>query len=344
VTAERLPPGTDRGYQAARPIGLGRGPESDADADAPSRYPRTILATCCIPWHNGDEFDEGLFRSGVRRLVADGIHDLYIFGTAGEGHAVTDPLFRAVADAFVDEAQAAQITPMVGVIASSLPTILERIEFAAALGCDLFQVSLPSWGAMLDGEVFAFFDGICGRYPSLRFLHYNVARAGRVLRPGDYVRLASDHPNLVGSKYGGGDPEVIAGLLMRTPMLRHFLTEPGFFTGCAIGGCGLLGSVSTSNPGRALEYFKAGVQRDWIRFEQLHRELMWMMLELRDALGNERRIDGAYDKVIAKVADPEFPLRLLPPWESPSDDAYLRYRSFLEERLPSWIRPSTAQE
>jgi dihydrodipicolinate synthase/N-acetylneuraminate lyase len=331
-------------------IGMGAGGQESGRAEEATtptihpdlaRYPRVLLATCCIPWRAANGFDEDHFRASVRRLVDDGIPDLYVFGTAGEGHAVTDRVFASVTRAFVDEARSAGGTPMVGVISSSLPTVLERIELAAGLGCDLFQISLPNWGAMLDAEVSSFFDVVCGRYPTLRFLHYNVARAGRVLRPDDYVRLAADHRNLVGTKYGGGDLEVISGLLLRTPTLRHFLTEPGFFTGCTIGRCGLLGSIAMSNPSRALEYFRAGLDGSWLRFGELHRELLSILLELREALGTERRVDGAYDKVIAKVADPTFPLDLLPPWQSPTEQAYLRYRAALEQHFPSWIRAAS---
>lgn len=322
-------------------VGNSREPLVDQQGREPTRYRRTILATCCVPWVQGDVFDEGAFRQSVRRFIADGIEDLYIFGTAGEGHSVSTRDFETITRAFIDEALNQGGSPMVGVIAPSLSTILERIEFAADLGCTVFQISLPNWGAMTDREVMAFFDAVCGRYPSLKFIHYNVARSGRLLRAMQYVQIASAHANLVGTKYGGGDPELIAGLLLQAPMLRHFLTELGFFTGCSIGECGLLASLSSSNHPRAREYYEAGVARDFPRLSTLHRELAWMMTELRASVGNELRIDGTYDKIVAKIADREFPLRLLPPWESPSEDSYERYRDFLIKDQPSWLRGGT---
>jgi hypothetical protein len=50
--------------------------------------------------------------------------------------------------------------------------------------------------------------------------------------------------------------------------------------------------------------------------------------------------DGAYDKLIAKLALPEFPLRLLPPYESSTDEGYRQYRTELAERFPEWLPDS----
>ena len=86
-----------------------------------ARYPRTVLATCCLPWREDGQLDEPRFRQTVRNLVAAGLRDLYVFGTAGEGHAVSEGDFRHVVEAFAEEMTAAGGTPMVGVITLSLP-------------------------------------------------------------------------------------------------------------------------------------------------------------------------------------------------------------------------------
>ena len=106
---------------------------------------------------------------------------------------------------------------MVGIISLSLPTILERIAFAAACGVRTFQFSLPSWGPLNDHEMRRFFAEICGAFPDLAFLHYNLMRTGRLVRPQEYAELAAAHPNLVATKYGAGDPETVAGLLHYAP-------------------------------------------------------------------------------------------------------------------------------
>jgi hypothetical protein len=62
-----------------------------------------------------------------------------------------------------------------------------------------------------------------------------------------------------------------------------------------------------------------------------------MMGAIRRAAGGMGLTDGAYDKIIAKVADPAFPLRLLAPYRSSSDDGYQAYLAELTMRFPSWL-------
>ena len=104
-----------------------------------------ILGTACIPWTDREEFAEELFRRSVRDLLARGLPDLYIFGTAGEGHAVDNQLFRAVAAAFLDEMRDGDGLCELGVIGLSVPQIKERIQIGLELGYDAFQISFPSW-------------------------------------------------------------------------------------------------------------------------------------------------------------------------------------------------------
>jgi dihydrodipicolinate synthase/N-acetylneuraminate lyase len=302
-----------------------------------ARYPRTVLATCCLPWREDGKLDEPLFRRIVRNLVAGGLVDLYVFGTAGEGHAVGEADFRRVVEAFAEEMRIAGGRPMVGIINQSLATILERIAFAAALGVRTFQFSLPSWGTLNDQELSRFFAEICGGFPDLAFLHYNLMRSGRLVRPQHYGELAEAHPNLVATKYGAGDPETVAGLLEHAPKLRHFFTELGFFLGAPLGECGLLASIAASNPARAWEYFQAGADRNAGRLSDLYRDLAGMMGAIRRAAGGTGLTDGAYDKIIAKVSEPDFPLRLLPPYQGATEDGYRGYVAELAQRFPRWL-------
>lgn len=302
-----------------------------------ARYPRTVLGTCCLPWGDGG-LDVPLFRRSIANLVRAGLRDLYIFGTAGEGHTVTESQFRQVTTIFVETmAEAGGAPPMVGVINLSLPTVLERIAFAADLGVRTFQFCLPAWGAINDREVRRVFAEVCNGFPDRQFLHYNLGRTGRLVRPEEYAELAEAHPNLVATKYGLGDPETIAGLLHHAPQLRHFFTEPGYYIGAPLGQCGLLASIAASNPRRAWEYFNAGIEGDHARFAVLYRELAGLMNAVRRAAGGMGLNDGAYDKLVAKLAEPDFPLDLLPPYQSSTDDGYKRYRAEIAERFPDWL-------
>jgi dihydrodipicolinate synthase/N-acetylneuraminate lyase len=291
----------------------------------------------CVPWDEDGAFAERTFRESVRALVRGGLRDLYLFGTAGEGYAVTDALFQRITQVFVDEMRALDAPPMVGIISLSLQTVIERIEDAASFGVERFQVSLPSWGTLTDAEVKVFFRETCGRFPRLQFLHYNLPRSGRLLTAQDYAALAAEHPNLVATKYGGPDLRLIAALLSEAPQLRHFFTEYGFAAGSALGEPGFLISFSSSSLRRAAEYFQAGVSRDLTALNAMLAELNEVRQALGAAVGPGPHMDGAFDKLFSRIHVPDFPLRLLPPYLGASDEAFERYVGVLREQFPAWL-------
>src|SRR5262249_43027051 len=97
------------------------------------RYPCCLLCTCCVPWDENGNFLEEVFRREVNTMLK-GTRHLYVFGTAGEGYAVTERQFDQIVRVFSDAMQAGGAEPMVGVINLSLPTIIERIGRARDMG------------------------------------------------------------------------------------------------------------------------------------------------------------------------------------------------------------------
>mgnify|MGYP000187334192 CR=1 FL=1 len=63
-----------------------------------------ILATCVVPWDERGVFLVEPFVRQVRSLAGALTRHLYLFGTAGEGYAVTDRQFDEIAGVFVDDA------------------------------------------------------------------------------------------------------------------------------------------------------------------------------------------------------------------------------------------------
>lgn len=299
------------------------------------RYPAGIMATCCVPWDEQGRFAEAIFRRGVRTMLAVGTRHLYVFGTAGEGYAVTERQFDQVVAAFADEMRGGQAEPMVGVISLSLGTIVERVERCRDAGVTHFQISLPSWGALSEGELFEFFARVCGRFPDCRFLHYNLPRTKRMVSGKEYGRLAEEHPNLVATKNCGDSLALLRGLQEDAPQLQHFLSEMGYVYGSQFGECGILASFIMNWPKlRAL--WEAGRRRDQAALLSIQREIEVVIQTLGEAVP-DGRIDGAYDKLFEKMYDPEFPLRLLPPYAGSTDEEFRTFVRLLEERLPEWI-------
>ena len=287
--------------------------------------PADILATAVIPWTDTFEFDEACFRRQVHIIARELTQHLYIFGTAGEGYAVSESQFDRITRVFWQSAKECAAVPMVGIISLALTTIIERIDRCRTLGFRRFQISLPSWGALNDQELDGFFAETCGRFPDCQFHHYNLLRTKRLLTSVEYRRLALNHPNFVGVKAGSGDPGIIADLLTVSPRLRFFLSEMGFALARKTHDAGLLISLASINPKRA-KAFVAGTNEqrtaDLADFEG-------MIATLKDLSANRYHIDGAYDKMLFRVTDPKFPLRLLPPYASATEEDFARFLAAL---------------
>lgn len=301
------------------------------------RYPLGILATCCVPWDEEYRFAADVFRRQVRHILQNLTRDVYIFGTAGEGYAVTDRQFDEICRVFREETDRPGVRAMVGVIGLAQGQMIERIARARAMGFRYFQISLPGWGALTEAETRRFFRDVCGRFPDCGFLHYNLLRVKRLVTPAEYAVLARESPNLVATKNSTVDMDRILGLLTRAPALAHFLTETGFAYGSLVGRCGLLISVASTNFGAGRAYYRAGQRRQVRSLLARQAELAAFTRELVDLGLPEAHMDGAFDKVFCRMHDPAFPLRLLPPYASLSEATYRKIVALIRRKYPRWL-------
>lgn len=302
-------------------------------ARGPRRLPPSVLATCVVPWDEAFSFAEHDFRAHVALVATTMTRHLYIFGTAGEGHAVTEAQFRRIAAVFADESARHGATPMLGVVATPLGTMLERIEFGLATGYRQFQISFPAWGRLSDRECDGFFDSVCGRFPEASFLHYNTPRGGRVLTGAEYRRLAARHPNLAAVKFTSSDPAVVRELVDGCWPVQSFLTEPAYAIARRAGAdCGLLVSLSgvrTDLPGRLVA--SSGEELD--RLDGLVHRVHALLLGCLGDDAGDVHMDGAFEKIIARAHGAAMPLRLLPPFAGADEAAFERFDAGLRELL-----------
>jgi dihydrodipicolinate synthase/N-acetylneuraminate lyase len=301
------------------------------------RYPSTILGTVCIPWTAGYSLDREAFCRQVEILTGSRLDHLYLFGTAGEGYGVSDAQFDEIVTLFAEQMAGPGLHPMVGIVSLSFQTMLQRAARAYELGIRDFQFALPSWGALSDLEMHNFFHALCDPYPDCRFILYNLMRAKRLVSVGEFAVLAEEIPNLAGTKFTSADILTIHEMAESDLPVQFFLGEKNFGYGSRFGEFGYLISLGTSNLDRAWEYFHAGAAGDSGTLDTISRELYGMLKGFMDIMGRGR-IDGAYDKVFSKTLDSSFPLRLLPPYESSTDEQYSRYCAFLREEYPQWLK------
>ena len=306
------------------------------------RYPQCILATAPIPWDENNQFMESTFRKHVQMILKHGTKHIYIFGTAGEGHAVSDSQYKEITRVFADEMRLGDGIPMVGIISLSLNTIIERIEYARNDGINEFQLSLPSWGACTEEETRTFFKETCGRFPDCNFLHYNLPRVKRLITASEYLRLADEFENLVAIKWGLDSIKTMMNATAQPFPMRVFLIELGFSAATQVGmNPGFLISMASLCWPRAHTFYQAAINGNYETLRTLSNELVHVQDALITAVDPICHMDGCYDKLFAKANQPEFPLRLLPPYKSSDDKTLESFLTKINASQPDWLPTAT---
>jgi dihydrodipicolinate synthase/N-acetylneuraminate lyase len=294
-----------------------------------TRYPQSHLAACVLPWTEDFRLDVGLFEQHIQDAITGGFTSIYLMGTAGEGYALTDGQFKEAVGTFARLAVKPGLDPQVGVISLSMGQFLERIAWAREQGIRMFQISLPSWGALDEPERMLFFKTVCGRFPDCRFLHYNLPRTKHIINGREYRRIMDEVPNLVATKNSTGDYYRIADLMKHAGELQHFLLEGGYAMGCMLGECSLLCSYDALFPKTSWEFFEAGRRGDLATLWRLH-----VLINDVDLFSHLARpmIDGCYDKTLLWLSNSKYPTRMLPPYIGLTPEELATCRKLYEEK------------
>lgn len=303
------------------------------------RFPKLLLCAACIPWIEDNQLDVPLFRKGVRLLCENGAGSIYLFGTAGEGYAVNREQYLQIVSAFMDEMKNfPDVIPMVGVISLSMTEVKERITMAAQLGVRYFQISFPSWGAVSNEEAVTFFKEVCGAFPDYKFMHYNNAmRSKKRLAPKDYQRLVKEIPNLVAVKFIAPSFEEIQVFAALDLPLRVFFLEYAYGYGSLVyPEFGYLASVTNCSYPVMRAYYEAGCKQNLEKILQIHKDFPPLYESLFACCPGDK-IDSAYDKMFLQFAIPEFPARILPPYEGFTQEQVDTFKTDIQKKLPHWF-------
>ena len=296
-----------------------------------TRYPRRHLAACMLPWTEDFKLDVPVFEEHIKDAIDGGHQSIYLMGTAGEGYALTDTMFQRVVEVFARMTVRNGLDPQVGVISLAMQHIIERIRFCQGLGINMFQISLPSWGALDEAEMMVFFKTVCGTFSDCRFLHYNLPRTKHIVTGPEYHRIVEEVPNLVATKNSSYDYSRTANLMTHAPQLQHFFLEGNFAMGSSLGECSLLCSCDVLFPKLSWRFFEAGIKKDLAELFRITK----FFRDVKDALFahcTRKMIDGSYDKTFVRLRKPHFPNHLLPPYQGLSEEEFNVCRQVFDKR------------
>jgi len=168
-----------------------------------------IWSAIPIPWQKDEQLDKAALRRTVDRCIRTGSDGIYVGGTTGEFHAMTNRQLRDVSDTFMDAVRGHPGTgSQVGCGAGSLAQVCERIEIAMAAGCRTIQLPLPAWVTLTDDEVLTFYQAVAERFPDVQICVYDTVKSGREIGAGLWPRLLKSVPAIAGGKITGVDPSL----------------------------------------------------------------------------------------------------------------------------------------
>jgi hypothetical protein len=133
-----------------------------------------------------------------------------------------------------------------------------------------------------------------------------------------------------------GDLGAVAGVVRDAPELMHFLTEQSIAYGSLFGEVALLGTFGALAPDQSWALLRAVQTGRHIEAAEIGGWFERLNHEIFDELMVDRRVDGAYDKTVEKLAPAmtDFPLRMLSPYRTVSDTEFEAARGRLRERFP----------
>ncbi|MCD6321919.1 MAG: dihydrodipicolinate synthase family protein [Clostridiales bacterium] len=296
------------------------------------RYPSVMMASALVPWNENYEFMPKVFKTQVKHMIDNGLKHIYLFGTAGEGYAVNSHQFKTIVKLFSEIMKDDNLYPMVGLIDMSVARVKEKLEIAYSFGIREFQFSLPCWAQLNSNEIFKFFDVLLPEYPDCKFLNYNLSKTKRLLEPEELFELAKLHPNFVAVKQTRGENSDLAAIASSDTQLQFFVTERNFLNLSKLTECGLLMSISNTDLIMAKKLFNACKNKDFSEAGRIM-DIFWKIRTAMINSVNFPAINGVYDKLYTKYNVQDFPLRLLPPYQSATDEVFIKFAEFADKLL-----------
>ena len=292
------------------------------------------LVSAPLPWDDNGGLLVDSFCTAIRKLLEEECDGIYLFGTSGEGYAISDDEFKVIIDLFEVETQRFSGFIQVGCFGLSSEQVKVRCGMAADRGIEAMQITLPFWKELNDNELMRYFQDVCGSFPDISFLLYNNPRNKRRLNGSELARIAGEVPNLHGTKTGSGSDMDFYELLTEASMMRHFVTESAFPFCHSLGAAGLIPSSNYSRPRFSRTYYQTVTEGDLERSRQMHGDLIRFFYTTALPLARKGYIDGAIDKAYAKIGGMDIPLTMKSPYMSLSAEDYAWLEDLIWREFP----------
>lgn len=170
-----------------------------------------IISPILTPMHEDESINFEELRNQVDRMIDNGVHGIFPFGTNGEGYILSAEEKRAVLEVVVEQT-AGRVPVYAGTGAISTKETIEQSKMAQEVGADVLSIITPSFAAASQEEIYTHYKTVAEAV-DLPIVLYNIpARTGNAIAPATVARLAQIE-NIIGAKDSSGNFANILGYI-----------------------------------------------------------------------------------------------------------------------------------
>ena len=162
-----------------------------------------IVVPIITPMNEDETINEQELRSQVNRMIENGIHGIFPFGTNGEGYILDEKENEQVLSIVVDQVKG-RVPVYAGTGCISTRDTIRQSLMGKSLGADVLSIITPSFAAASQNELYEHYKTVAAAV-DMPIVLYNIpARTGNALAPATVARL-SKIDNIVGAKDSSGN-------------------------------------------------------------------------------------------------------------------------------------------
>lgn len=184
-----------------------------------------IIAPIITPMNADESVNYDELKIQIDRLIDQGVHGIFVFGTNGEGYILSEDEKCAIMKTTVD-----QVAGRIPVYASTgLNGTVDTIRLsnkAKEIGVDVLSIITPGFAAASQDELYTHFKTVAEQV-DLPIVLYNIpARTGNAIAPATVGRL-SEIENIIGVKDSSGNFDNILQYIEQTRDREDFSVLSG---------------------------------------------------------------------------------------------------------------------
>ncbi|KPG74221.1 4-hydroxy-tetrahydrodipicolinate synthase [Enterococcus sp. RIT-PI-f] len=170
-----------------------------------------IISPILTPMHEDESINVEELRNEVERMISNGIHGIFPFGTNGEGYILSAEEKKTVLEVVVDQT-AGRVPIYAGTGAISTKETIAQSKMAQEAGADVLSIIAPSFAAASQEEIYTHYKTVAESV-DMPIVLYNIpARTGNAIAPATVARLAQIE-NIIGAKDSSGNFSNILGYI-----------------------------------------------------------------------------------------------------------------------------------